>query len=378
MWLCNLNNAENGNMVNIHVTDAVISAVNNAPVVSAAVKIDFENATVVPGLINSHDHLDFNLFPRLGNRIYTNYTEWGKDIHQQHKNIIEAVTKIPVALRAAYGIYKNLLAGVTTVVNHGQHLKCPNDIITVYQKTRSLHSAAFEKNWKYKLNNPLAGTKTVVIHAGEGTDAAAAKEINELVRWNKLKRELVAVHGVAMNAAQAKKFKALVWCPDSNFFLLNKTAAVDTLGRYTKLLFGTDSTLTASWNIWEQLRLAQQTGLLANEQLWQSCTSTAADIWKLNCGSIIEGKDADMVVVKKNAVSIFETNPEDILLVLHKGNIRLFDESLLHKLQPHIRLNEFSQITIGSSKKMVFGNLPHLAKQLLNYYPHATFPFTVN
>lgn len=378
MWLCNLNNTENGNTVNICVTDALISAVNNTSVVSTGAGIDFENATVIPGLINSHDHLDFNLFPRLGNRIYTNYTEWGNDIHRQHKNIIEAVTKIPVALRAEWGIYKNLLAGVTTVINHGQKLKCRNDIISVYQKTRSLHSAAFEKKWKYKLNNPLAGRKKVVIHAGEGTDAAAANEINELLRWNKLKRELVAVHGVAMTAAQAKNFKALVWCPDSNFFLLDKTAAVDLLSQHTKIIFGTDSTLTASWNIWEHLRLAVQTGLLVNEELWQSCTSTAADIWKLNCGSINEGKDADIVVVKKTAASIFETAPEDILLVLHKGNIRLFDESLLYKLQSYIRLNEFSSISIGSSKKLVFGNLPALAKQIVNYYPHATFPFTVN
>ena len=48
-----------------------------------------------PGLINSHDHLDFNLFPQTGNRIYNNYTEWGKDIQYQNKETINAVLKIP-------------------------------------------------------------------------------------------------------------------------------------------------------------------------------------------------------------------------------------------------------------------------------------------
>ena len=33
-------------------------------------KISFENAVAFPGLINSHDHLDFNNYPQLGNKIY--------------------------------------------------------------------------------------------------------------------------------------------------------------------------------------------------------------------------------------------------------------------------------------------------------------------
>ena len=35
--------------------------------------IKFHNAIVFPGLINSHEHLDFNLFPQLGNKVYKNY-----------------------------------------------------------------------------------------------------------------------------------------------------------------------------------------------------------------------------------------------------------------------------------------------------------------
>jgi cytosine/adenosine deaminase-related metal-dependent hydrolase len=83
------------------------------------VKIDFGNALAFPGLINSHDHLDFNLFPQLGNDIYDNYLQWGKDINTNNKDKIDAVLKVPQALRVQWGIYKNLLNGVTTVVNHG-------------------------------------------------------------------------------------------------------------------------------------------------------------------------------------------------------------------------------------------------------------------
>ena len=37
-----------------------------------------EDNICFPGLINSHDHLDFNSFPQLGNRIYKNYKQYNK------------------------------------------------------------------------------------------------------------------------------------------------------------------------------------------------------------------------------------------------------------------------------------------------------------
>jgi len=52
---------------------------------------NFSNAIAFPGLINSHDHLEFNLFPKLGNRIYNDYIEWGNDINAQNKKQIESV-----------------------------------------------------------------------------------------------------------------------------------------------------------------------------------------------------------------------------------------------------------------------------------------------
>src|SRR5690242_13669555 len=187
----------------------------------------FDDASIAfPGLINSHDHLDFNLFPQLANRIYKNYAEWGKDIHKNNRKEIDAVMKIPMHLRVQWGIYKNLLNGVSTVVNHGEYLKVTQPLITVFQNCNSLHSVQFEKKWKYRLNKPFAGNYLFVIHAGEGTDETSHNEINELIRWNFFKRKLIAVHGVAMDEDQAEKFLAIIWCPASNFFLLNKTSAI--------------------------------------------------------------------------------------------------------------------------------------------------------
>src|SRR4029077_2453530 len=142
--------------------------------------------------------------------------------HEKNKDIINEVLKVPEELRVQWGIYKNLLNGVTTVVNHGIKLKIQNDLITVLQ-FNSLHSPQFEKNWKWKLNDPFRKSP-IVMHIGEGTDANAEKEIQEVIHWNIFKKKIVAVHGVAMKEKQASNFHGLVWCPASNYFLLDKTA----------------------------------------------------------------------------------------------------------------------------------------------------------
>ena len=114
------------------------------------------------------------------------------------------------------------------------------------------------KNWKFKLNRILAKDQPFVIHIGEGTDDASHREIDTLIKWNLFKRKIIGVHGVAMDENQATAFKALVWCPASNYFLLNNTAAIDKLKTKTSILFGTDSTLTSGWNLWEHVTISKK------------------------------------------------------------------------------------------------------------------------
>jgi hypothetical protein len=339
------------------------------------IQLTFDNALVFPGLVNWHDHLDFNLFPQLGDRIYNNYTEWGKHIHQNYKNEIAAVLKVPLALRISWGIFKNLLCGVTTVVNHGEHLAVSDIPITVEQG-HSIHSVQFEKTWRLKLNNPLKRNQPAFIHTGEGTDELAHHEIDQLINWNLMKKKLVGIHGVAMSEDQAKAFDALVWCPESNYFLLNQTAHVDFLKKHTTILFGTDSTLTGSWNIWDHIRLARKTNMLTDEELYNSL--------QLNQAIQVE-KSVDngtMVVVQKkdgetNFEAFYSTGPADISLVTHQGNIRLFDEKLLAQL-PHIDFHKFSKIYIDGVGKYIEGDLPGLMEQIKEYYPEAVFPVKIN
>ncbi|HEY0176281.1 MAG TPA: amidohydrolase family protein, partial [Pedobacter sp.] len=339
MVLNNLLLADEPEPVNIRISGHQITGSGHMimPGAEGSLQLTFEQAMVFPGLINSHDHLDFNLFPQFGTQIYNNYTEWGKYIHEHYKKEIASVLLVPVRLREEWGVLKNLICGVTTVVNHGENVKIKDPLINIYERYHCLHSVKLEKKWKTRLNHPLKLKRPVVIHTGEGTDAAAHEEIDRLIRWNLLRKTLIGVHGVAMSAAQAGKFKAIVWCPESNYFLLDKTAAVDELKAHTSILFGTDSTLTGSWNIWEHIRLARKAKRLTDTELYHTLNLNPSAVWKLRNRAVKPGNDADLVIARvkdqqAGMEAFYAIGPKDILMVIHRGSIRLFDETLLAQL----------------------------------------------
>ena len=357
----------NGDTVSISVEGDTIAAVSSQAPAHGGIDIGLAGVVVFPGLINSHDHLDFNIFPRLGNHTYRNYTEWGYSIHTEHREEIRRLLNIPLPLRTAWGMYKNLFCGITTVVNHGRRLALTDPVINIVQPKQNLHSVRFEKYWKWKLNNPFLKKQPCVIHAGEGTDEAAREEIDELLRWNLLKKNIIAVHGVAMNPAQAKKFEALVWCPASNYFLLNRTAAVDELKEHTQLCFGTDSTLTSTWNIWEHLRIARSSGLIYDADLFEALTSTPAQVWKLNTGAIAAGRDADLVIAQVPGGDFYSIDPRDILMVMQKGKVRLYDQRIANLAKPHAT-GVFTETSVNGYIKYVTGDWQGLINETKKYY----------
>src|ERR1700690_2993994 len=98
MWLNNLRFPDKEGLHDLRIHDGKIAAIRPAEPTPGP-SLDFDGALAFPGLINSHDHLDFNLFPPLANRIYNNYTEWGPDIHANNKAAIEPILRIPQPLR---------------------------------------------------------------------------------------------------------------------------------------------------------------------------------------------------------------------------------------------------------------------------------------
>jgi cytosine/adenosine deaminase-related metal-dependent hydrolase len=348
---------------------------------SKDIEIDFNNAIAFPGLINSHDHLEFNLFPKLGNMIYQDYVEWGNDIHIKDRDVIEVIRKVPYELRFRWGLYKNLLCGITTVAHHGNgiifNIKGMPGIINNYNY---LHSVRLEKRWAIKLNLSL-NNYPFVIHVGEGTNNKSSDEINKLLKWNLTGRKIIAVHGIVLDKELCKRFTALVWCPASNLFLYNRTVDVADLKNRINILFGTDSALSSDWNMWNHLRLARRLGYLNDVELYESITKKGANVWGVNSrGSLVENSMADIVITKRLYDnpwdSFYNTDPKDILLILKDGRIVFLDKEFEDKHQI-INKNDFDLIGINDSKKYVIKGLLVLAERIKEYLPDYEFPFNV-
>lgn len=360
---------------NILIRNGRISSVYQGNVHEPAEKVHLDGAgnLALPGFINSHDHLDFNLFPQLGTSQYRNYREWGPAIQSANRELIDRILKIPQITRTRWGIYKNLLNGFTTVVNHGAPLKIEEQLIDVFQEYESLHSPGFERKWKRKLNNLFKIKTPLVIHAGEGIDEYASNELDKLTRFNFFKRKIIVVHGVAMVPQQAVSFRGLVWCPASNLFMFGKTAAINQLKEATTVVFGTDSTLTSPWNAWEHFRSALQTGMSDPGELLDMLGMNAASLFGLkDKGSLTEGAIADIILIN-NRKDLFENNPADFFALVKKGEIKMADEKLASGLiQSH-----YSRISFNGQIKFVYGNIAGLVTKIRTVFPEAIIPFDV-
>jgi len=376
----------NDNSSQIEITGSIISSVNqftkqlpNSPQENI---INFNDVIAFPGLINSHDHLEFNLFPKLCNKVYDDYVDWGNNIHEMNKEQIDRVLKIPYDLRFKWGLYKNLICGITTVAHHGtgkvDNYKYMPDIISKYNY---LHSVRLEKHWRFKLNLML-NSNPFVIHIGEGKNLKSFNEINDLIKWNVIRKKIICIHGISLNEMQSRRFEALVWCPDSNLNLYNKTAEISKIKNNTNILFGTDSNLSADWNIWNHLRLARNMHYLSDKELYNSITESAAEVWNINSlGFLSVDHTADIVVIKnknKNEWdSFYNTNPEDILLILKHGKIVFIDASLVEE-EPVIKLQYFDLISIKSIRKYVTKGIIELMKSIKSYVPEYDFPVSTS
>ncbi len=83
--------------------------------------VDLRGDRLLPGLINAHDHLHRNHFPRLKYRArYDNASEWAADIDARRGSdaVLIDCSAVPRADRLMLGGFKNLLSGVTTVAHH--------------------------------------------------------------------------------------------------------------------------------------------------------------------------------------------------------------------------------------------------------------------
>jgi cytosine/adenosine deaminase-related metal-dependent hydrolase len=310
----------------------------------AAGVLDLTGYLVLPGLINAHDHLEFALFPRLGNRRYRNFAEWADDIHRPDASPVRELRAVPKETRLWWGGVRNLLAGVTTVCHHNPYQPevFERDFpVRVLRDFGWAHSLAMDSLAASK-SRDAAGDKPFMLHLGEGVDDESGEEIFTLHAAGALAEHTVVIHGLALGEPGAALLRqhaaALVWCPSSNDFLFGATHSSEFIGALPRVALGSDSPLTAAGDLLDEARFARtHVGVSANA-LFKQVTAGAAEVLGLRDGegSFRVGAPADFFAVHDTGLSPAETlaslSYADVELVVLGGCVQLASPDLLAKL----------------------------------------------
>lgn len=306
--------------------------------------INLSGFLILPGLVNAHDHLQFALFPRMGNPPYRNYIEWGDDIHRSFPEVIAKHHAIPKAIRLWWGGIRNLLCGVTTVCHHDPlwpELQREDFPVRVVRDFGWCHSLALGGDVGHaRAVTPLG--RPFIVHACEGIDEQAREELWGLERLGVLDDSTVLVHGLAIDRKGGELIRdrgaSLIVCPSSNKFLYGSVPDASLLDRIEKLALGSDSSLTAEGDLLDELRFALHFLGISTSGAYRMVTTAAAAILRLGDaqGSIKEFGLADLIAVRdtgQNPADRLDTlSMKDVELVMIGGRVHLAAESMLQRL----------------------------------------------
>jgi hypothetical protein len=223
-------------------------------------------------LINAHDHLVGNWFPRAGDkRPYPNSHIWVEDMkdsfsfHERSKfwhNDGSFKHLDPAALAIArLGAYKNLFSGCSVVQDHGplqEDAYYDSMPILVPKTYRQCHSITLGNWWggetaarELELSR---GEMPFIIHLGEGTDEVTQEEFSKLEEQDLLKPNTLMIHGIAFTKKDIRRIAevgaSVCWCPTSNYYLIGKTLDIESVLEYgANVVIGTDSTMSGAVNL---------------------------------------------------------------------------------------------------------------------------------
>ncbi len=318
--------------------------------------ISLKDYLILPGLINVHDHLYFSIFPRLGHGPYRSWREWAGDIHRPLEPPLLNLLKISKETRLWRGAIHNALAGVTTVCHHD----APHPLMTSNTLPVKVHTdcgwahSLHDRQWA-RLYAQTPEEWPFIIHFAEGMDAQSRGEVARLGRTITLNERLVLVHAIGVSKLDWIKLRAsgawIVWCPTSNLYVLGHTLARDLLLSYPLVALGSDSPISASGDLLDEVQAARALMDIPSDLLYRMVTTRAARLLRLSRdhGTIAEGGIADMMIVRDHGRSpcdsLASLSRSDISAVMCRGGITIASEEF------YTRCNKAAELRLSSFQR---------------------------
>lgn len=308
------------------------------------ISIDLSGFLLLPGLINAHDHLEFSLFPNIGDGPYENAKQWADDIHANHASLIALHRGVPRSVRLWWGAIRNLLSGVTTVCHHNpitQELMTPGFPVRVVSGFGWAHSLWLEPDLADRVARNREDAP-FILHAAEGSDEESAEEVFALDRMHALDQRTALVHALGCTpeavALINQRQAAVILCPTSNRFLFNQSPSREFIGSLNRVTLGSDSPLTAAGDLLDEIRFARTHLGLDDATIYDMVTNRSADILRLRRGEgqLTPGSVADVLVVRDCGLSpaemLGQLNMAQVEMVMLAGRVVLAGPTLFERL----------------------------------------------
>lgn len=322
--------------------------INSSLLKNKKIQFDCSDSIVYPPFINSHDHLISNWYPKAGfGKVYPNVNIWVEDMKKtdsflERNKVWINDGSFDLTQKAAnqivlLGIYKNLFSGCVVVQDHIPKQKpsyYEDNPINVLEDYTQHHSLSMGNWWggdsaenEYAKTN---GNIPFILHLGEGIDELSKKCFPKLKELKLLKSNTLLIHGIALSIEQIKECAeagtSICWCPNSNYYLIGETLDIDACLEYgVNVVLGTDSTMSGSINLLEEIKFAHQKfPHIPMQQIFKMITTNASKALMLpeEYGTI-SNNTSNLLLIKKHDPDPFgnllHTQMDDIKLLIHRG-----------------------------------------------------------
>jgi len=360
---------------------------------------------IFPGLIDLHNHLTWNLFPRWPPADWKP-TDWDPTKKfgarydwqqlQSYKDSLDTPHRILFeegwgCEMNRYGEVKALAGGSTSSVGSLGPQKCIEglardlDFYSGFYQTDVFNQEKLAYN-VFPFEMPVADAESVrtrlssgqlnsfVIHVAEGAagNASAAREYRMLVAQGFLRPGVSIIHEVALKATQFQDMAAhgvgLIWSPRSNFELYGTTADVRSAKNAGVVVaIAPDWSPSGSSGMLEELKYAdawnsrQRPKVFEDADLVKTATSSPAQLAGLGekIGSLSRGFFADLLLIKRKGsdpyAALLHASPLDVRLVVVGGKPVYGDRDLMEQLLPQAVLEPVTICHQDSAKVLYLG-----------------------
>ena len=372
---------DNGTLL---IVDGHIAAVGTGISIPNNAIVLHIDGVILPGLIDLHNHLTWNVFPR-----WKPMEEFGSRYDWQQKPVFRILLDSPYRRLVEAGFscemqryaeVKAMVHGATSVIgslrrpcNQGLVRNLDDDpaLGQILYNVFPFHTTETDIE---SAKNILAANGSLFIHLAEGspTDATSAQEFAMLEARDLLRPGVSLIHGVALKEndfrAMANASVGLVWSLRSNFELYGDTVNLQAVLKHGVITaIAPDWSPTGSDGLLSELNYAAvwnaglEQPLLDDRQLLEMATINPAKLVHLEkrLGVLKEGYLADVLVLQSNKMNqskydafwtATHSAPEDVMLVIIDGKAVYGDRSLMKQL---VNPNELESLEICGVEKSI-------------------------